>query len=112
MSEPTRRSEDEDSELHFTRLSGEPVAEPPAVMRLDDPAVDAELPKPKRRWRGRLIALGLLVGLGALVWYAPLLAVAGPWRSAAIGAVLPPLNGTLTVEQAQLGWNAPIRLQG
>ena len=66
-----------------------------------------------RRWVRRLAVLGVLtvVLAAAIVWFAPALA-AGPLRGRVLALAAGQIDGTLAVEEMQLGWLRPVELSG
>ena len=63
------------------------------------------------RKRRRKLVLGLLLLLAAMVAVFPYLAAHEPLRGWMLRAVLPKINGTVSVGGASLGWLSPVRFE-
>lgn len=78
-------------------------------MSVPTPAPAAKPCRRARRWLAALAVVGLL--LAGLVWFAPAIVATTGLRNAVVARIFAPLNGTITVGSASLGWFSPVELR-
>ncbi|MBI2824639.1 MAG: hypothetical protein HYX69_08140 [Planctomycetia bacterium] len=72
--------------------------------RRDDELLDEPQPR-KRRW---LFTMIVLVGLPAVLWFAPAIVAHSPLCDRVVAMIFSDLRGTVSVSSASLGWLSPV----